>query len=186
MLSLLKDVTNANFGLLIAYIIPGFVVVSALSPHVPVLQIWMLSPATELPSVGGLVYTTLYSVLAGMFVSTLRWLTIDSIHARMGLQRKSLNFNVLHDRVAGYDIIVGNTYRYYQHYANMLTAAPLAWLLHLTAFGWHFGIFVFLLAFMSVYWLASKDTLRNYFARTEMLLGEIPTQSQPDRAIHSQ
>lgn len=178
--------TTANFGLLIAYVIPGFVVVSALSPHVPMLQVWMLSPATELPSIGGLVYTTLYSILAGMLVSTLRWLTVDSLHARMGLERKTLNFNLIHDRVAGYDIIVGNTYRYYQHYANMLVAAPLAWLMHLTAFGWYFWPSFLLTVFMCVYWFASQDTLRNYFARTEMLLGELPIQSQPEPVTHSQ
>ncbi len=129
---------------------------------------------------GGLLFTTIYAVLCGLVVSTVRWLLIDTLHATLGRKPRQLNFSELQERVAGYESIVANTYRYYQHYSNMLVAAPIAWFLFLPSNRLRAITLVLLIAFEWMYWRASVDTIQRYHHRTSMLLGESATQDRPD------
>jgi hypothetical protein len=70
----------------------------------------------------GFLYVTLASVRAGMTVSTVRWATVDPLHALTGIRRPLRNDARLQDRLAAFEAPVENHYRYYQFYANMLVA----------------------------------------------------------------
>lgn len=165
--------TSANFGLLIAYLIPGFVVLLGFSLHVPLIHQWLLSSPEKLPTLGGVLYATAGSVLAGMIVSTIRWASVDQIHALTGLRRPVLDYRELHLRLSAYDSVIGNSYRYYQHYANMFIAAPVSYAAFVVSQGWT-GItsFVCLLLFLILYWFAARDTLSRYYSRIRMVLDD--------------
>ena len=75
----MTDVSARNFGYLVAYIIPGFTVVTAAGAYSPIVRSW-LGTAPPGPTVGGFLYVTLASVAAGMAANALRWLILDAIH----------------------------------------------------------------------------------------------------------
>jgi hypothetical protein len=108
----MQDVTRSNFGLLIAYVLPGFTLLWGVGSISPAVHAWLGAPAAEGPTIGGFLYATLASVTAGMTVSTVRWLVIDSIHHHTGLRRPRWNFATLHLNVTAFDVMVENHYRY--------------------------------------------------------------------------
>jgi len=71
-----------NFGLIIAYLVPGFVALWGASYHSPTVRAWLAADPSSSPTVGGLFYGTLASISAGMVVTAFRWALIDSIHHR--------------------------------------------------------------------------------------------------------
>ena len=126
MLLSLKDITNANFGLLIAYIIPGFVMLSGLEPYSLTLQQWLGQSVVKSGTVAGFLFVTVASVGFGQLVSTLRWLVIDSIHERTGIPLPRITLRALSKSTGAFDRIVEYYYRYYQCHANLLVAIGIA------------------------------------------------------------
>lgn len=167
---LLKDVTNANFGLLIAYVLPGFTTLCGISYFSPTAAAWLGTATAQEPSVGGFLYVTVASVCVGLTVSTVRWAIIDFIHHHTGIRRPDWNFSQLGERIRAFDVLIEIHYRYFQFYANSLIAlssyAVLRWVA--TGFQWieSFGV----LCLLTLFFAASRDTLRKYYARVEGLL----------------
>lgn len=65
----MNDVTAKNFGLAIAYLIPGFVALGGVAAVSDVVRVWLGGSAGSGPTVGGFLYVTLGSVATGMTVS---------------------------------------------------------------------------------------------------------------------
>lgn len=65
----MREVTGQNFGLLIAYILPGFIVLWGLSHFSTTIAGW-LGATADGPTVGGFLYVTLASVGAGLAVGS--------------------------------------------------------------------------------------------------------------------
>lgn len=165
---------DRQFGILIAYVIPGFVVIDGLAHHVPSISDWM-SPG-EQPSVAGFLYVTLASVGCGLVISTLRWLLIDSLFHRTGIQKARWSMIALREQLPAFEMFVLYTYRYYQFYANLSVALP-TWVA-LTLI--HNNVIetnqLFFLCLVEVVLLAgARDTLRKYYDRTNELLRQPPT-----------
>jgi len=120
----MKDVTTANFGLLIAYLLPGFTVVWGISYLSEPVRAWLGTGSSSVPTVGGFFYITIASVGAGMIVSTLRWLILDTIHHVTGVPRPQWDFSRLQQNVAAFDVLGENYYRYYQFHGGMAIALP--------------------------------------------------------------
>jgi hypothetical protein len=168
----MQEVHNGNFGLAIAYLLPGFVVVVGVSLFLRSVRAWLSPDAAQAPTVGGFLYVTLASLAAGMTVSAVRWAVIDTVHKWTGLRRPDWNYRVLHERITAYEFLVGNLYRYYQFYSNMLLAVAFAYAAYVVSGGSRVGwLTVDFVAIEWVFWLASRDTLRNYYDRGELLLG---------------
>ena len=55
----MNQITSPAFGLVIAYLIPGFLALAGLSPHLPTVQAWLGTLPDESPSVGGFLYVTI-------------------------------------------------------------------------------------------------------------------------------
>ena len=170
----MQDITTKNFGLLIAYILPGFLLLWGGSHHSQTLQGWLGQSSSELPTVGGFLYVTLGSIVAGMMASTLRWLLIDTLHHWTGLRQPPWDFSQLADRVSAFDTLIEIHYRFYQHYANMIVALVGCFLLRWTAVGFRVGEAVAVLLFTCLYGVASRDTLNKYYARVAGVLGTSP------------
>ena len=65
----MTDVSGRNFGLLIAYVLPGFVSLCGMAELSPNMKSWLVTGSMTngvAPTVGGFLYLTLASVAAGL------------------------------------------------------------------------------------------------------------------------
>ena len=165
-----KDVTTSNFGLLIAFVLPGFVLLWGIAPYSPTVTHWLAHANSDAPTVGGFLYATLASVGLGQLVSTLRWLLIDSLHHRTGITPPKVGFASLKDAVGAFDRLIEIHYRYYQWHANALIAATMAAVLYWFARGLRFREVLLLIAVDALLYVGSRDTLTKYYRRVDELL----------------
>jgi len=169
-----RELSPFNFGLLVAYLAPGFVVLWGFSLHSPTVHAWLAVAPNHAPTVGDLFYATLASVACGMIVSAFRWAMIDTIHHRTGVVVPQWDFSLLQDRLDGYQLLVEFHYRYYQFFANMLVAsafsyaayraAPAGFDAPWTAADIGFGVVCVVL------FVTSRDALQKYYCRAGELL----------------
>jgi hypothetical protein len=187
----MSEVTGQNFGLLIAYVIPGFVSLAAVGQCSPAITGWLRVSATpdNAATVGGFLYVTLASVGAGITVSTVRWAVIDSLHHWTGIRRPPWDDSKLQDKLEAYQALVENYYRYYQFYSNMLVAVLTVFLGRLAGSGRGFGEMNLadcgILSMGVLYWAGSRDTLRNYYTRAAFLLGTKERSRSHDQRVRS-
>ena len=172
----MTEVSDNNFGLLIAYVIPGFVVVAAASGYSTTVQSWLGVGANEPASIGGFLYGTLASVAAGVTVSAVRWLVIDPIHHVTGVPRPHWDFALFRDNHAAVEVLVRHHYRYYQFYSNMVAATVMAAILPralLTVLPDHpIVVGLAVAGLVGLFFVASRDALKKYYDRTSSVLGE--------------
>jgi len=172
------SLSNESFGLVIAYLLPGFVALWGVSYFSPTVDSWIATSQQGGPSVGGFLYVTLASLGAGLTVSGVRWAVVDSIHYLSGLRRPAWKFVNLDNKLRGFLMLNESHYRYYQFYGNMFVAAGFtyaAWLISsgkgIKAAGWatvHFAVLE------AILFANSRDTLAKFYFRVAQLLGTVP------------
>jgi hypothetical protein len=171
----MTEVNGRNFGLLIAYVLPGVVALAAIAQHSGTIRTWFGAPPGPAATVGGFLYVTLASVAAGMAVSVVRWLLLDWLHHHTGIPRPAWDFSGLQKNLAAFQGVVENHYRYYQFYGNMLVAVVIVAVAQLTG-DTTTGLPLALLVIPAgLLYLASRDALRKYYSRTGALLGVTQT-----------
>lgn len=169
-----RDISPFNFGLVVAYLVPGFVVLWGAGYHSETVRGWLAAAPDTAPTMGDLLYGTLAAIACGMTVSALRWALIDTLHHWTAIRPPRWDFSVLQDNLAAYQTLVEMHYRYYQFYANMLVALVLTYLARRSALGAaadqlgaaDVGFFCVCV----VLFLASRNALRNYYRRAGALL----------------
>ena len=169
----MKDVTSGNFGVVIAFWLPGFLFLWGLSFSLPEVHAWLENSAAR-ESVSGFLYATMASLAVGMLVSAVRWMIVDHfLICVTGLKRPKLDFSKLKDKdaFAAFQGVVENHYRYYQYYANTFVAVGAAFGFHLVSgrerpsvliSGAVLGVCVSLI-------LAARNALKLYFERSKDL-----------------
>jgi hypothetical protein len=169
-----KDEVTPNFGLIIAYLIPGATALYGISYFVPTVHGWFGPSPENAPSLGGFLYLTIAAFAAGMTVSTVRWGLIDSLHHATGIKPPALDFAELSGSVDAFDYLVTIHYHYYLFHANSFVALAFAYVMRHVAlaptgseWGWWDVAFVVLEV---IYFLGSRDNLSKYYRRTERLL----------------
>ena len=168
----MKDVTSNNFGVLIAYLVPGATALWGLSSFSPSLRAWIASTPNDAPTISGFLYLTVASLAVGMTVTAIRWACVDLIHAATGLNAPDLDFSQLPGKVDAYRLLIEIHYVHYQFYANMFVATAMTWTCHRITIqppchiSWIDCGFVLVEA---TFFLTSRDTLRKYQQRTEQL-----------------
>jgi hypothetical protein len=172
----MRDISTNNFGLLIAYLLPGFTCLWGLSYVSETVRLWLGAAPANSPTVSGFLYVTLASVAAGLTASTVRWLVIDTVHHWTRIPRPKWDFSRLQQNVAAFDVLGENHYRYYQFYGGMAVAIPFCYLAKCMADGFWpppFGWASLGLLFIELLFLAgSRDTYRKYVLRVNFLLGK--------------
>lgn len=167
------DLSARNFGLLIAYVLPGFVVLWGLAYLSPTIAAWLNGAGVAGPSVGGFLYVFVASVGCGMTASAFRWTLLDRALHHTGIRKPYFNFAMIHERLQGFERIVADHYQYYQFYGNtfiaLIVAYPL-WRLHSNA-GSLPSDAVFL-TIEAVFVAGARDALRVFYRRASQLLGE--------------
>ncbi len=172
----MRDLTTKNFGLLIAYVLPGVTVLWGLGQLSDATREWLATNAAEAPTVGGFLYVTLAAVAAGIAASTVRWLVIDTIHHHTGVHRPDWNLARLGSSIAAFDVFIENHYRYHQHYANMLIAITFAYVARRVSLGlWSLPLGWADVGFVAgalLLFFASRDALGKYYERVGATLRE--------------
>lgn len=169
----MRGITDDNFGPIIAYLVPGLVVVAGFSQFSPTLRTWLAATPSGQPTIGGFLYVTIASLAVGMTVSAVRWAVIDTLHARTGLPTPHLDYSKLGANVTAYQLLIDIHYRHYLYYANMFVATAVAYVCYRlnleapTQLSWPDAAFLLL---ESVFLLTSRDTLRKYYQRGAQLL----------------
>lgn len=164
-----QDLSATNFGLLIAYVIPGFIALKGLPDPTIAGGAW--NSALPDQTVAGLLAESIQAVFAGLTISTVRWLFIDSLHHRTGLRAPAWDFAQLNKSPEAFNLLIQIHYRYYKFYANTLVALIWASAYGVRTLGWK--IFVYWLL-AGLFYLGSRDSLRKYYDRTGMLLATSP------------
>ena len=179
----MKDISNKNFGLLIAYVLPGAVALTGVSSFSATVRSWLTNPSDASPTVGGFLFVTLASVAAGMTASAVRWAVIDTLHHHTGIAKPAWDDSKLSDRLHAFEALVENHYRYYQFYSNSLIAmlfSYAAWRPSLGGGPRGSDLGVLLLA--AVFFAVSRDNLRRYYGRAAVLLGTLSGASHEQRS----
>ena len=164
------EVNERSFGILIAYLIPGWLVLLGLSYCNSTVADWLSGTIENSPSVAGFLYSTLASIGLGVFVSTLRWITIDRLVHRSGVRRSSPGFTKLTESHQAMTILVDGHYRYYQFHANLCVALPIAAFLKWICGSFSIAEPIVLIAVLAVLFVGAQDTLRKYYARSSDVL----------------
>ena len=176
------DLSARNFGLLIAYVLPGFVVLWGLGYLSPTVASWLSGAGAAGPSVGGFLYVFLASVALGMTASAGRWAALDSLHHATGLRAPYFDFSGIQEKLEGFERLVSDHYQYYQFYGNTLIAMLVSY--PLWRLQGHAGSVLTDLVFLCLallFFAGSRDALRIFYRRASQLLGE--SESSNDERI---
>ena len=167
--------SSPQFGLVVAYLLPGFIGLAGIAMVVPVIAHWLAPPAgLSEADIGAPVYAILAATALGMILSCLRWIIIDHIHHWTGLKPPKWNLATLESRLESFNYIVEGTYRYYQFYSNTLIAIILAYSLirwtgtfPLLGPGTDIAAVLLCVALFA----GSRDALAKYYQRSSQLVG---------------
>ena len=131
----MKDVTEKNFGVVIAFWLPGFLFLWGLSYSVADVGQWFANSRTsDMPTVGGFLYVTLASLACGLVISAFRGTIFDNLLYWLHcLDRPDINYSALRtkDTLVAFQSAIENHYRYYQYYSHSLIAVVAAFVYHL-------------------------------------------------------
>ncbi len=167
--------TEQNFGLLIAFVLPGLVTLWGVSFFSPTVAAWLRVTPAGAPTIAGFLFVTLASVAAGLIVSAVRWAVVDSLHHATGIEPPPWDFGRLDEQLPIFLALVENHYRFYQFYANMFIAAAFTYRMYLVAAGRspfaELGETLAFLLLEVILFAGSRDALAKYYARTGRLLG---------------
>src|SRR5438045_3076559 len=96
----MKDVTEKNFGVIIAFWLPGFLFLWGLSYASPEVATWLAKSSGSEPTVGGFLYATLASLAVGLLINAVRWLIVQEIliYRITCLRRVNINFGKLKEK----------------------------------------------------------------------------------------
>lgn len=182
----MDEVTHRNFGLTIAYILPGFVSLWGVSYFCRDVAMWIATAPQASPSIGAFLYGILGSLALGLIISAIRWATIDTANEHTGLKRPKLDYSKLQENLQAFDNAVEYHYRYYQFYSNMVVALLAAFVARCvtTSDGMSAYAILGFLFVEAVLFAGARDALGKYYERlTDMLGAEGPRSSSAKTAV---
>lgn len=173
---------NRNFGLLIAFVLPGFVFLWGTTYLEDSPGLTLPLKENRLDQFGALLVLLLAATATGIILSAIRWLILDHLHHVTGIEAPALDYRNLERKQASFMLVVENNYRFYLFYGNtfigMLLLGLTAWsqsanLTRLDGVRW--------LALSVVLFCASRDSLNRYYTRARLIMGVAPKPPLPKR-----
>jgi hypothetical protein len=170
----MKEVSQKNYGVVIAYIVPGLVALWGVSFFSDTVKLWLTSADGAQPTVAGFLYVTLASLAAGLTLGAVRSMTIDPLHHWTGVEAPNLDFSDFQAKFWAFNQLVESHYRYYQFYAHMSLALPGFVFARILAQGAPSDLAYLApcLALEVALLTVSRGTLKTYYARVSHLLGK--------------
>ncbi len=174
----MTETSSWQFGLIVAYVLPGFVGLAGLAPVFPSVAGWLKAGSQGL-DLGPPTYAILSATCIGLILSCFRWLILDRIHEWTGVERPDWDDRQLVASLGAFDYLVQNHFRYYEFSGNTLMAIALSygvnrWTDSLSFLGTRTDLAFILVSL--VLFAASRDALSKYYTRTQQLLGPIAIQ----------
>lgn len=167
----MKESPERIFGLLIAYLVPGFACLAGASRFSPTIATWMSVAPANAPTVGGFLYVAVGSLAAGLVVNAVRWALVDTLLHITGLAPPNLDFSRLQANLDAFQLAVEHNYRYYQFYASMALAAAFYALADQWTQGrWPAWLLFGFMMLEIVLLVTSRDCLKRYYDRTRQML----------------
>jgi len=167
--------SSNQFGLVVAYLLPGFIGLAGIAPFAPLVAGWLTPIGYAEASLGPPIYAVLAAGTIGMVVGALRWFVIDHIHNWTGLKPPIWDDSRLEARLSAFNYLVENHYRYYQFYANTMVAVIFAYLINQvmgTSSLFGLGTDICVVVLCCALFAGSRDALTKYYSRTSRLIGE--------------
>jgi len=122
----MKDVTSTAFGLLIAFLLPGFVGLYTLTFWSPTVRHVFDNFQTAQSTVGLSLLVVLAALAAGLEITALRWVLFESWRSKRS-RLKSTDFALLgldEGRLSAFRAAVDEHYRYHQFWGGMSIVMP--------------------------------------------------------------
>jgi len=163
-----QEISDTTFGLFIAYVLPGLTVLYGSMVLGSGFAGWGSLCGNAEPSVSQLFLILVQALAIGLAVSTVRWLTLDTLHHRTGIRPSPWDFAGLEKGVAAFELLIHIHYRYYKFHANMVTALVVSYATGGYTLGWRGWVYA---ALVLLFFLGSRDSLRKYYDRAGRLLG---------------
>jgi hypothetical protein len=163
-----QSISDSNFGIFIAYVLPGYTALKGL-PFLGSPVTWNSAISGTEATIAGFLSGSVEAIFAGLSVSLLRWLVLDSLHHRTGLPPPRWDFAALERTAPAFEFLVQSHYRYYKFYANMVVALFWAFATIRPMTGWN-AVGYFLLT--ALFFYGSRDALKKYYDRAGRLLGD--------------
>jgi hypothetical protein len=172
----MKAIENLDFGLLIAYVIPGFVGLYAMSFYSKPMRS-LLGSDRFVPQGGAVVPLVLLAIAAGISINAIAWATLRLVIQATGVARPNLNYALLtQEKSIAFQEIIQSNFHYYQYYVNTLTAFILLFVSyamrnvrHSKALG-----FVGAVGLIVILFFASRDSLQRTYSAMDALLKTSP------------
>src|SRR4051812_7327773 len=102
--------SSNQFGLMVAYLLPGFIGLAGIAPFAPIVAAWLRPLNQSAASLGAPVYSVLAATTIGMIFSCFRWLFVDHILHWTGLRPPTWDDALLEERVTAFNYLVENHY----------------------------------------------------------------------------
>jgi hypothetical protein len=178
----MRDVVAENFGLAIAFLCPGLLVLVGLSFFNDPLAQGLRTVASADSSLGGFVFIVVASAGLGVFISNARYFLFDRGLLKvplLGVPDPAPDSGVVRrvgDRAAAWDVLRDQFYRYYQFSSNTAVALALVFVSWWWKTG-HIPAIRLVVAFgvaELVLVAGAVDTIKKYRTRTNHL-----TESEP-------
>lgn len=183
----MSGTSNSQFGLIIAYVLPGFIALAGLAPLFPAVSRWLTPVAAQGSlGLGPPLYAVFGATSLGLILSCFRWLLVDRLHRWMGVRRPAWDDSRLDDVLGGFDYLVQSHFRYYEFCGNTLLAAIFAYSLNRAMHTLPFlgvGTDLAMVIVTLVLFTASRDALTNYYTRTGRLVGQFADNPFGDNAM---
>lgn len=169
----MKEVSKQNFGLLIAYLLPGLIVLWAASYFSGTVRLWLKNGDQSSPAIAGFLYVTLAAFTAGLTLGAIRTVTIDVLHHRSGVPKPDWDFSSFQAKFWAFNQLVESHYCFYQFYAHLCIAMPALVVSSYVSSGGKIDpiCLVGSAALEIVLFTVSRTTLKTYYARVSHLLG---------------
>jgi hypothetical protein len=167
-----------NFGPIIAFGLPGFLVLIGLPPQVTSSMANLLNQPGQ-PSLEGFLYLLPASIGCGLIISAIRWVLIDTFLHWTGVRKPKLNFHSIPSKLEAFNLFFEHNYRFYQFYSNSLIAILILLAAHWRIDGRPSSECLGLIGLLCVVLVAaSRDCLSRFYMRARVTLGE-PHETQP-------
>jgi hypothetical protein len=122
----MRDFSDKNFGLIIAFWLPGFLCLWGLFYVSSVQDSWLqIANASENAKIGSFLYATVASLALGLLLNGIRWATVDQFLRLPFCRVPPFNEAIFHGnekQLAAFSLIIEGHYRYYQFCAGALVA----------------------------------------------------------------